>query len=143
MVRKVMRCFALTSDAVTCELYKGMGSNLWLKTDFMSLCYSQRFLVGNPWALLLFLSKLFDDQLNELPQSVIIVFRRAGHRGTGTVGITCMAIGNDLLSGGLASKRVFSTNNLLAVGCESGAVLKCNIEAVELNPVIFTYEVTV
>ena len=68
------------------------------------------------------------------------LYRRAGFRGTGVVGVTCMAVSGESLRSELS--KIFSTSNMVVVGCESGAVLKCDIDNEDSNPVIFTYEVS-
>ena len=57
------------------------------------------------------------------------------------MGITCLSVGSDQVHDGLSADRTFSTSSIVAVGCEGGAVVKCNIDTNDSNPVIFTYEV--
>ncbi|CAK8674927.1 unnamed protein product [Clavelina lepadiformis] len=65
--------------------------------------------------------------------------RRAGVKGHNPVGITCFAPArNDTET--VRHEKLLSSSDVLAVGCENGSVLKCNIESPSNNPVVFVYE---
>ena len=64
-------------------------------------------------------------------------------RGAATVGITCLSVASEHLRDEFLSDRGFSTSSTMLIGCEAGAVVKCNLDVDDSNPVIFTYEVKV
>lgn len=75
--------------------------------------------------------------------TIINLNRRAGIRGATTIGVTCLAVASEHVRDKYLTDGGFSTSSTLLVGSEIGALMKCNLDIDDSNPVIFTYEVPI